>query len=193
MHSPALPALCTPVGTTHNRSCGIRRRRRPEFIMTVPVIVTSIVIVACVFDVRTRRIPNVLTLSAAVAGLLYHLATSGLGGLQTAAAGWILGLLLLLPYFALGSMGGGDVKLVAALGAGLGPWETFWLAMYAGIAGGVLGLIVALAHGYLRRAITNVSLIFGFWATVGLKPVPGMTLESSTSPRLAFAIPILAG
>jgi prepilin peptidase CpaA len=107
--------------------------------MTVPVIVTCIVVVACVFDVRTRRIPNVLTLSGAVAGLLYHLATSGLGGLQTAAAGWMLGLLLLLPYFALGGMGGGDVKLVAALGAWLGPWETFWLAMYAGIAGGVLG------------------------------------------------------
>ena len=145
------------------------------------------------FDVRTRRIPNVLTLSAAVAGLLYHLATSGLGGLQTAAAGWLLGLLLLLPYFALGGMGGGDVKLVAALGAWLGPWETFWLAMYAGIAGGVLGLIVALAHGYLRRAIANVSHIFGYWAVVGLKPVPGMTLETSKSPRLAFAIPIFAG
>jgi len=161
--------------------------------MTVPVIVTCIVVVACVFDVRTRRIPNVLTLSGAVAGLLYHLATSGLGGLQTAAAGWILGLLLLLPYFALGGMGGGDVKLVAALGAWLGPWETFWLAMYAGIAGGVLGLMVAVSHGYVRRAVANVSTIFGYWAVAGLKPVPGMTLETSKSPRLAFAIPILAG
>jgi prepilin peptidase CpaA len=161
--------------------------------MMIPAIVVSISLVACVFDVRTRRIPNVLTLSAAVAGLLYHLATSGVGGLQTAAAGWILGLLLLLPYFALGGMGGGDVKLVAALGAWLGPWETFWLAMYAGICGGVLGLIVALAHGYLRRAIANVKHMIGYWAVVGLEPVPGLTLESSSSPRLAFAIPILAG
>src|SRR5687767_10408237 len=193
MRSLQLRALCMPVGTTRSRICGIPHRRRPEFIMTVPVIVTCIVIVACVFDVRTRRIPNVLTLSGAVAGLLYHLATSGLGGLQTAAAGWILGLLLLLPYFALGGMGGGDVKLVAALGAWLGPWETFWLAVYAGIAGGVLGLIVALTHGYVRRAIANVSVIFGYWAVAGLKPVPGMTLETSKSPRLAFAIPIFAG
>jgi prepilin peptidase CpaA len=157
------------------------------FIMIVPAIVVSICLVACVFDVRTRRIPNVLTMSAAVAGLLYHLATSGLGGLQTAAAGWILGLLLLLPNFALGGKGGGDVN------AWLGPWETFWLAMYAGIAGGVLGLIVALAHGYLRRAFKNASNILLYWAYVGVRPVPGMTLESSTSPRLAFAIPILAG
>src|SRR5688572_22358800 len=100
MRFPPWPTLCTPVGTTPSSRCGIRRRQRPEFIMTVPVIVTCIVIIACVFDVRTRRIPNMLTLSAAVAGLLYHLTSSGLGGLQTAAAGWILGLLLLLPYFA---------------------------------------------------------------------------------------------
>jgi prepilin peptidase CpaA len=161
--------------------------------MIVPAIVISIGLAACVFDVRTRRIPNALTLSAAVAGLLYHLATSGVTGVQTAAAGWLLGLLLLLPYFALGGMGGGDVKLVAALGAWLGPWETFWLAMYAGIAGGVLGLIVALAHRCLRRTMTNVSAIVGHWATAGIRAVPGMTLDTSQSPRLAFAIPILAG
>jgi len=65
--------------------------------------------------------------------------------------------------------------------------------MYAGIAGGVLGLVVALTHGYLKRAIANVSQIFGYWAVAGLKPVPGMTLETSKSPRLAFAIPIFAG
>jgi prepilin peptidase CpaA len=164
-----------------------------SFNMAEPAIVISIGLAACVFDVRTRRIPNALTLGAAVAGLLYHGATSGVPGVQTAAAGWLLGLLLLLPYFALGGMGGGDVKLVAALGAWLGPWETFWLAMYAGIAGGVLGLVVALTHGYLKRAIANVSQIFGYWAVAGLKPVPGMTLETSKSPRLAFAIPIFAG
>jgi prepilin peptidase CpaA len=161
--------------------------------MMVPAIVISIGLAACVFDVRTRRIPNALTLSAAVAGLLYHAALSGVAGVQLAAAGWLLGLLLLLPYFALGGMGGGDVKLVAALGAWLGPWETFWLAMYAGIAGGVLGLIVALTHGYVRRAFANIRSMIGFWAVVGFKPVPGMTLESSTAPRLAYAIPILAG
>jgi prepilin peptidase CpaA len=161
--------------------------------MIVPAIVISIGLAACAFDVRTRRIPNALTLSAAVAGMLYHAATSGVAGVQTSAAGWLLGLLLLLPYFALGGMGGGDVKLVAALGAWLGPWETFWLAMYAGIAGGVIGLIVAISHRYVRRAMTNISTILGYWATVGIQAVPGMTLDTSTSPRVAYAIPILAG
>ena len=110
-----------------------------------------------------------------------------------AAAGWLVGLLLFTPLFAVGGMGGGDVKLLAALGAWLGPWETFWLAMYAGIAGGVLGLFVALSHRYLRTALSNLRLIFRYWLTVGFGPVPGLTLDSSTSPRLAYAIPILAG
>jgi prepilin peptidase CpaA len=90
-------------------------------------------------------------------------------------------------------MGGGDIKLVAALGAWLGPSQTFWLAIYAGLAGGVMGVIVAASHGYLRTAIANVSAMFGYWSTVGIKSVPGLTLESSASPRLAYAIPVLVG
>jgi prepilin peptidase CpaA len=161
--------------------------------MTEQAIVLSIGLIACVFDVRTRRIPNALTLSAAVAGLSFHIMTSGLAGAQTAAGGWLVGLLILLPYFVLGGMGGGDVKLVAALGAWLGPRETFWLAIYAGLAGGVIGVIVIVARGYAKQAIANVLSIFNHWFYVGIQPVPGMTLESSASPRLAFAIPILAG
>ena len=50
-------------------------------------------------------------------------------------------------------MGAGDVKLLAALGAWLGPAESVWLAMFAAMAGGVLGLAVAIARGYLRDGV----------------------------------------
>lgn len=163
------------------------------FTMLTSLIAIGIAIVACVFDVRTRRIPNVLTFSAALAGLIFHVATSGQAGAQLAGGGWVVGLLMLLPFFLLGGMGGGDIKLVAALGAWLGPSQTFWLAIYAGLAGGVMGVIVAASHGYLRTAIANVSAMFGYWSTVGIKSVPGLTLESSASPRLAYAIPVLVG
>jgi prepilin peptidase CpaA len=161
--------------------------------MLISTIVIGIGIVACAFDIRTRRIPNALTFSAALCGLVFHAANSGTAGAQLAAGGWVVGLFVLLPFFALGGMGGGDVKLVAALGAWLGPSQTFWVAIYAGIAGGVLGLFVALAHGYLKTAISNVSAMFGYWSSVGIKAVPGLTLESSKSPRVAYAIPILVG
>jgi prepilin peptidase CpaA len=90
-------------------------------------------------------------------------------------------------------MGGGDVKLVAALGAWLGPSHAFWVAIYAGLAGGVLAVCLAITQGYLKTALSNVAAMLGYWTTVGLRAVPGFTLESSKSPRLAYAIPILAG
>jgi prepilin peptidase CpaA len=160
--------------------------------MFISTIVIGIGIVACAFDIRTRRIPNVLTFSAALAGLLFHVVQAGAAGAQLAAGGWVVGLLLLLPYFALGGMGGGDVKLVAALGAWLGPSHAFWVAVYAGLVGGVFAVCLAITQGYLKTALSNVAAMLGYWATVGLRAVPGFTLESSKSPRLAYAIPILA-
>jgi prepilin peptidase CpaA len=159
----------------------------------VPVIAAAIGLAACVTDLRSRRIPNALTLGAAAVGIMFHLVTGGWHGTLTSAGGWFLGAVLFFPFFALGGMGGGDVKLLAALGAWLGPGETLWVAIYSGIAGGVLAVIVALSKGYLRTAVSNVFGAFAFWGMAGLRPVPGLTLESKEAPRLAFAIPILVG
>src|SRR5688572_2362189 len=98
--------------------------------IVVTTIALAVGFVACVTDVRSRRIPNVLTFGAAAAALLFHLFVAGTGGLQTAVGGWLVGTVLFLPFFALGGMGAGDVKLLAALGAWLGPRETVWLALY---------------------------------------------------------------
>ena len=72
---------------------------------------------ACLSDLRTRRIPNVLTISAALAALLFHLLTGGWPAAGWGAAGLFLGAALFFPMFALRGMGAGDVKLLAAVGA----------------------------------------------------------------------------
>ena len=77
---------------------------------------------ACATDLRTSRIPNLLTFSAAAAGLAWH-AFGGWAPLASALGGLALGLLLFLPIYLLRGMGAGDVKLLAALGAWLGPGE----------------------------------------------------------------------
>jgi prepilin peptidase CpaA len=164
---------------------------RPDITISVAAILVAII--ACAFDLRTRRIPNALTFTAALAALVFHRVTGGVEGAAFAAGGWVLGLCLFLPFFIVRGMGGGDVKLLAALGAWLGPNQVFWLAAYTGIAGGVMGIWVAMADGYLKTALRNMLGALRFWGTVGLKPVPGLTLESSKAPRLAYALPILAG
>jgi prepilin peptidase CpaA len=161
--------------------------------MSVPVVAILIAIVACAFDLRTRRIPNALTFGAALAALVFHRLTGGTEGAMVAAGGWVVGLGLFLPFFVMRGMGGGDVKLLAALGAWLGPEQVVWLAVYTGIAGGVMGVWTAVANGYLKTAMRNVFGALIYWGTVGLKPVPGLTLESGNAPRLAYALPILAG
>lgn len=149
--------------------------------------------IACITDVRTRRIPNVLTFGAALAGLIFHLATGSVAGLEQSIAGWFVGLLLFLPFFLLGGMGGGDVKLLAALGAWVGFQDVFWLAIYASIAGGVIGIGVALTTNYLGTAFRNIRTMLVSWCLVGPQPVPSMTLADSKAPRLAYAIPVLVG
>ena len=68
-----------------------------EYTLSVITVVTLIGLVACVFDVRTRRIPNVLTLGAAAVGVAYHGATGGLYGVLDSVGGWTVGALLFAP------------------------------------------------------------------------------------------------
>ena len=61
-------------------------------------------------------------------------------GAMTSSAGWIAGLAIFFVPFALRGLGGGDVKLLAALGAWVGPTDVIWVALYTGIVGGLLAL-----------------------------------------------------
>jgi len=153
----------------------------------------AVALVASVVDVRLRRIPNVLTFGAAAAGFVYHVASGGPRGAGFSAGGWATGLVLFLPWFILRGMGAGDVKLLAALGAWLGPATTLWVALFSAIAGGVLAVVVALARGYLGKALNNLWWLFGYWRTVGIAASPQLTLESGKAPRLAYAVPIAVG
>jgi prepilin peptidase CpaA len=148
---------------------------------------------ACVCDVRTRRIPNALTFGAAFVALVFHAVTGGTSGLMTSAGGWVLGILLFFPFFALRGLGAGDVKLLGAIGAWLGPASVLYVGLYASLAGGVLGIAVALRTGYLRKALRNLKMLVSFWLTVGFTPVEGLTLEEEKAPRLAYAVPMLVG
>lgn len=161
--------------------------------MTIAIATVTIALVACVTDIRSRRIPNVLTFGAGVAGLLFHLATGGRDAGFDSAMGYLAGTALFLPFFVLGGMGAGDIKLLAALGAWMGPYNVLWLGLYASIAGGLFAVIVGLSSGYLRTAVGNVLNLVRFWWSTGFRPHPEVTLERGTGPRLAYALPIFIG
>ena len=148
---------------------------------------------AAITDVRSHRIPNALTFGAALIAVLVHGYADGWSGVGYGLAGWLLGAVVFFPFFALGGMGAGDVKLLAAIGAWLGPGAIIWVALYGSIAGAVMALAVGAWTGYLGKAFTNLWCLFMHWRIHGPQPMPELTVASTRGPRLAYAVPILAG
>ena len=157
------------------------------------VVSLGLAVVACGWDLRTRRIPQALTFGGALAGLAFHLMNGGWSAGLGSGVGWTVGIAIFFVPFALGGLGAGDVKLLGAIGAWLGPMNAVWVGLYAGAAGGVLAIFVALTKGYLFQAVGNVGVMLAYWRMHGVRPLPEITLEHSRGPRLAYAVPILAG
>lgn len=151
------------------------------------------VLVACVFDIKSSRIPNALTFSAVAGALIFHTIAPSGAGVWVGLAGLAVGLAVFFPMFALGAMGAGDVKLMAAVGAWIGWKAIVLVALYASLAGGILGLIVALRGNYLFQALRNVKMLFAYWWVAGVKPFPALTLESKHSVRMPYALAIATG
>src|SRR5262245_3967541 len=111
---------------------------------------------ACISDLRSRRIPNALTFPAALCGVAAAALVDGMSGATTSATGWLVGIAIFFPFFALGGLGAGDVKLLGAIGAWLGPSIVIRVALYSAVAGGVFAIALALKRGYVRTAVRNI-------------------------------------
>jgi prepilin peptidase CpaA len=116
---------------------------------------------AAVVDLRTRRVPNVVTAGIAAVGLALAALDLTRVSLSAAAAGLVVGLLLMLPGHLLGGTGAGDVKLMAALGTLLGPAATAAAFVYTLMAGGVIVMIVAARRGRLRVTVARTATLVG--------------------------------
>ena len=127
---------------------GVWLKAHPDLILPL---LFSLGMAAC--DLKTRRIPNYLTLGGALAGLVFQFGYYGFPGLLDGLAGLGLGFILLLGPYLLGGMGAGDVKASAALGAWLGLERAFFLFVYTGIGGGLLILAILLWQGRLWAGI----------------------------------------
>jgi prepilin peptidase CpaA len=150
-------------------------------------------LVGATYDVISRRIPNAFTLPAILFGLLLHLGLGGWHQLALAAAGGLVcGLIFLLFYLA-GGMGGGDVKLITAVGCTAGLSLVGPLLLLTSLAGGVMAVCVALYHRRLRQTMLNLCTIAVHHGTVGLAPHSRINLDNAQAMRLPYAMAIAAG
>jgi prepilin peptidase CpaA len=147
-------------------------------------------------DCRTRRIPNKLTLPLAIAGILQsfcalHTATPG-----QALLGFTAGFGLMILPFALGAMGGGDVKLMAGVGAWIGPERVLMVFLVAAIIGMLMVLTQATRQGRLRVLFRNsaaVAINLAHVRDLGVEhaKAAGRSCKSVDEP-LPYAVPVLA-
>lgn len=124
--------------------------------LALQITLAVLALTAGVYDLRFRRIPNWLTAAGLCLGLAFHPWV----GLQGAA----LGFGVYFALFALRAMGGGDVKLMAAVGAITGPQN--WVAIFltASLLGGVLAILLVSLRGTLLRTILNALSTVGHLA-----------------------------
>jgi len=172
--------------------------------------VSAAMVVAAVIDGWKLKVPNWLTLplivSGWVLGLLHNcglLEGTGEGGIGAALAGTALGFALLLPVYAIGGMGAGDVKMQMGFGSWVGAFFGLWAGMsiiwwafaVAVLIGGVLALAMIALRGQYRRNLANTREIVGDW--LGAKGVGDVAEKAARRKSrlhlLPYGIPLCIG
>jgi prepilin peptidase CpaA len=114
-------------------------------------LLSATLVVAAVIDGWKLKVPNWITLPMIVAGWVYSTIAFGWTGLAWSLAGTFVGLGLLLPAYAIGGMGAGDVKLLAGVGAWVWATTTFYAFCVSAIAGGLIAVGMVLYRRAWRR------------------------------------------
>jgi prepilin peptidase CpaA len=144
--------------------------------------------VATVVDLRTRRIPNELT--ATLAGIGVGLAATGVSGVSLWASmlGFVIGLAVMMPGHLLGATGAGDVKLMAAFGAIVGPGLVINAFLFTAIAGGILAVAVAIRRRRLADTLAGTGRL-----VAGSTDTRELLRSAPAASRFAYGPAIAAG
>lgn len=158
-------------------------------------IVAVILIWAAWIDGKELRVPNWITFPMVLSGLLVNAWLDGWSGLGTGLFGMMTGLMCLLPLYAVGGMGAGDVKLMAGMGAWLG-WE---VTLYAFCASAIVGAVLAILMVARKRAFekhaVNFLVILNEWISIR-SPEKLSEIAAERKPSmmlLPYGIPICIG
>ncbi len=146
-------------------------------------------------DFAQRRVPNWLNALLAAAGIVASAAFYGWSGVGWSAAGLLTGFAVLILPWLMHGMGAGDVKLMAAIGAWLGPWLTLLCFSVGAVIGGVVAVIMILSTGRAVHAITNLQTIatkMRRWDTA-FGEFGGAKTFGNTSQLLPYGVPLTAG
>ena len=164
-----------------------------EWRIAAGLVYTTLLLVACVTDVRSRRIPNWLVALLASAGAVFSVAAEPWWpGLLRAFSGLVVGFSIWIVFHIAGGLGAGDVKLFAAAGAWLGPGGAWRAALVAALVGGVLSLG---ALAWQRRTRQGVERVAMSLSMLSLAPLGRADVEETKSRKdyLPYGVALACG
>lgn len=156
--------------------------------LELAVLIAYVSLLALV-DIRTHRIPNALSATAAVLGLSLQMWLNGAPGMLSALGGAAVGLGIFLPFYLLRAFGAGDVKAMATVGIFLGAQVTLLAAALTLVAGAVIGVIVLLASSGATSALYRLTGV----ATAPISSLRGGQSAASHTRRFAYGGAIAIG
>ncbi|MCM3783588.1 prepilin peptidase [Neobacillus mesonae] len=153
------------------------------------------VLAAFITDIRSMRIPNILTLSSMISGFIVQAITGGVAGIGTAASGFAAGFGLMLVLHLLGAVGAGDVKIFGGIGAWMGPLFTLQAIFYSILIAGIIGLLIVLWKRELMsrligRILSSVTFMNSKLKSSGEAVV---TKDKEEAFRFPFMLAVLPG
>lgn len=140
-------------------------------------------------DWRSRRIPNWLTVPALLIGIGINTLAMGWGGAKESLLGAGLGLALLLPFVLLRSLGGGDWKLVGALGAFLGPARLIAVLLATILVAGLMAVALIVWKKRVGQTLRNLGHMLAAFFTLHL-PGPELSLDNPDSLKVPFGVAV---
>jgi prepilin peptidase CpaA len=149
-------------------------------------------LIAGITDLRARRIPNWLTYPAIPLAIALHALAGGWHGARLSLLGAALGLGLLLPFVLLRSLGGGDWKLVGALGAFFGPSRLWQVLLYTLLINAVMALIMIVWKKRLGRTLRNIGRLLGAFFRFHL-PGAELTIDNPEAAKVPFGVAAAIG
>jgi prepilin peptidase CpaA len=134
--------------------------------------------IAAVTDWQNFTIRNTITLPLICTGIIYHAVSSGgVWLLESVGAVCLMAVILFVPYV-LGVMGGGDLKLMAAVGAWLGIRQTLYVLVASSLVAGLYALVLLLPRGERRRTLLNFQVMYYKFRSLGAHLGPDERIET---------------
>ena len=161
----------------------------------IRILLSLIVIPAAALDIKTRRIPNWLSLPSIVLGVLLNVFLFETDGLWFSLKGLGLAFAVYFVLYLLHGMGAGDVKLMAAVGAVAGPGYWLVILVLTSLAGAIAGLLLIAAKGRFRATLENILLILISFrhGQLPYKENPQLDVRGTQGLRFPHAVMIAFG